>query len=105
MRTAARWSSVALAPAVRFLVTPPHDVTLLSGGVISPDGRWLVYVGGDSSGQSMLMLRALDAVDEPDLDHHGRQQPVARAGLVRPRRETDEHRDIGDGAGPGALPG
>ena len=63
MRAVARWSSVAIPPAVRFLVTPPDDVALLSGGVISPDGRWLVYVGGDSSGQSMLMLRALDAVE------------------------------------------
>jgi eukaryotic-like serine/threonine-protein kinase len=53
----------ALPAAVRFVVTPPDDVALLSGGVISPDGRWLVYVGGDSSGHSMLMLRALNAAE------------------------------------------
>jgi DNA-binding winged helix-turn-helix (wHTH) protein/Tol biopolymer transport system component len=55
------WRRDAMPPAVRFAVTPPDDVALLSGGVISPDGRWLVYVGGDLSGRSMLMLRALEA--------------------------------------------
>src|SRR5262245_39438170 len=49
--------------AMRFVVNPPPDVTLLSGGVLSPDGRRLVYVAGDSSGQSMLMLRGLDETE------------------------------------------
>jgi Tol biopolymer transport system component len=48
---------------VRFLIAPPDGMTLQSAGVISPDGRWLVYVGADSSGQSMLMLRALADID------------------------------------------
>jgi DNA-binding winged helix-turn-helix (wHTH) protein/Tol biopolymer transport system component len=48
---------------MRFVVNPPLDVTLLSGGVLSPDGRRIVYVAGDSSGQSMLMLRALDETE------------------------------------------
>jgi eukaryotic-like serine/threonine-protein kinase len=62
-----RWSSHSMPSPVRFVVTPPDDVALLSGGVISPDGRWLVYVGADSSGQSMLMLRALDAIEAKPL--------------------------------------
>jgi DNA-binding winged helix-turn-helix (wHTH) protein len=48
---------------MRFVVNPPPDVTLLSGGVLSPDGRRFVYVAADSSGQSMLMLRALDETE------------------------------------------
>lgn len=63
----ARWPVEGAPHAVRFLISPPSDVTLRSGGVLSPDGRWLVYVGADSSGQSMLMLRALDDVDAKPL--------------------------------------
>ena len=61
------WLSGSSASAVRFLITPPEGVTLVSGGVVSPDARWLAYVGADASGQSMLMLRALDDTDAKPL--------------------------------------
>src|SRR5262249_40052496 len=51
------------ASAVRFFETTPDGVSIASGAVISPDGHRLVYVGADSSGQRMLMLRSLDEVD------------------------------------------
>jgi eukaryotic-like serine/threonine-protein kinase len=67
MAVSAKPSRPPASSAVRFLVTPPDGVTLLSGGVISPDAHWLVYVGADSSGQSMLMVRALDEIDAKPL--------------------------------------
>ncbi|MGH9139723.1 MAG: winged helix-turn-helix domain-containing protein, partial [Vicinamibacterales bacterium] len=49
--------------AVRFVETPPTGVNLESAGVISPDGRTIVYVGADSGGQTMLMRRDLDGAE------------------------------------------
>ena len=46
----------SLAAAVRFVETPPDGVTGASAGVIAPDGRTIVYVASDSSGQTMLMM-------------------------------------------------
>src|SRR5262245_40839345 len=40
-----RKPSPTFPSAVRFIETPPDGVSVSSGGVISPDGRRLVYVG------------------------------------------------------------
>jgi eukaryotic-like serine/threonine-protein kinase len=55
------WKPVPAQPsAIRFFETPPAGVNIESGGVISPDGRSIVYVASDSSGQTMLMRRGFD---------------------------------------------
>jgi len=53
----------ALAPPTRLSVFTPGTITPQLSATISPDGRQLAFVSTDASGQSMLWVRPLDALD------------------------------------------
>ena len=48
-------------------VIPPRDANLASGGVLSPDGRFLAFVTTDQTGMRVLRVRALGSTDAPGL--------------------------------------
>ncbi len=49
------------ARPVRFTVQPP-DNTAYREGRVSPDGRWLAFIGIDTSGVKQLWVQALDSL-------------------------------------------
>ena len=49
------------AGPIRFVVNAPHDTTIVSGGVLSPDGRYLAFVAQHASDHSRIWVRALDS--------------------------------------------
>jgi DNA-binding winged helix-turn-helix (wHTH) protein/dipeptidyl aminopeptidase/acylaminoacyl peptidase len=51
------------ARLVRFTVGLPEATTLLSSGVVSPDGTHIAFVARDPSGRTRLWVRAIDSVD------------------------------------------
>ena len=56
---------------MRFTVTPPENVTLsnlTASWAISPDGKLLAYVAGDSSGNSRIWVRPLDSLSPQMLE-------------------------------------
>src|SRR5262245_17717988 len=69
-------SSSPDAPVVRFRIDPPFATSferqLSAGGfAVSPDGRRVAFVSGDSDGKNILWIRPLntfDAVSLPDTD-------------------------------------
>ena len=46
---------------IRLSVLPPEGTTLVEGSAISPDGRLLVFPATDTSGKTLLWIRALDS--------------------------------------------
>ena len=48
---------------MRLSVLPPEGTTLGEGSAISPDGRLLVFPATDTSGQTLLWIRALDSTN------------------------------------------
>jgi DNA-binding winged helix-turn-helix (wHTH) protein/Tol biopolymer transport system component len=65
-------SSSAPTPSagpLHFTLDLPGGVTLASGGLLSPDSRYLVFVAQDAeSGKTQLWLRSLDAADSRALE-------------------------------------
>jgi len=53
----------AMAPPARLSVFTPGQITPQLSATISPDGTQLAFVSTDASGQSMLWLRPLSALD------------------------------------------
>ncbi len=53
----------APAPIVRMSIASPGAVTPQLSATISPDGRDVAFVSTDSTGQSLLWVRTLDALD------------------------------------------
>jgi Tol biopolymer transport system component len=58
------YDDVVSGRPLRFTQRAPANTTLVSGGVLSPDGRYLAFVSEDDrSGQSQLWVRALASED------------------------------------------
>jgi serine/threonine protein kinase/Tol biopolymer transport system component len=62
----------ALPPGVRFAVSPPPGMTLATGvvtggGIVSPDGRQIVFPTAPRAGATRLALRRLDADEAREL--------------------------------------
>ncbi len=50
-------------PPLRFVVRAPRGTALASAGKVSPDGRHVAFSARDGSGQTLLAVRAVDALD------------------------------------------
>ncbi|MGH2400585.1 MAG: winged helix-turn-helix domain-containing protein, partial [bacterium] len=63
-------SRASAAPApLRFIQDLPLGTTLFSGGVLSPDGRYLAFVARDDrSGRTQIWVRPLDAAEARPID-------------------------------------
>ena len=69
-------ASDASGGSIRFRESPPPGYVLRGGGVLSPDSRYLAFVGRDPSGAAQLWIRELGA---------GAARPVSGTeGVVRP---------------------
>jgi Tol biopolymer transport system component len=50
-------------PAVRFEIAPPEKTAIVTGGMISPDGRRIAFAARSERGFMTIWVRALDSVE------------------------------------------
>ena len=50
------------APTLRFSIGAPEKNVFGNSLAISPDGKWLAFVGGDAGGKSLLWIRPMDSL-------------------------------------------
>jgi Tol biopolymer transport system component len=50
-------------PVARFEIGPPDNATFVSGGIVSPNGRFLAFVARADRGPMTIWLRSLDSLE------------------------------------------
>lgn len=72
-----RGASEASAPPLTYTVEAPDgvrvvpDQALAGGSAVSPDGKWLAFVGSDAAGLTSLWIRAVDSLEARPLKGTG----------------------------------
>lgn len=67
-RPSIRGSPLPESGVTRFTISGPEN-TFFREGRVSPDGRWLAFIGVETSGQKQLWVRRLDSLAARPLGH------------------------------------